>query len=80
MTETFLRYSQGQGNDLTTPLPFFKFPGLSPGDHWCICASRWKQAYEDGVAPPVLLEATEVTALEIVTLNQLKEHIYQGIN
>ena len=49
MTENFLTYSKAQGNDLSTPVPAFGFPGLKPGDHWCVCAPRWKQAYEDGM-------------------------------
>ena len=79
MTEAFLRYSKAQGNDLSTPVPAFNFPGLQPGDHWCVCAPRWKQAYEDGMAPLVLLESTEDTALAVVTLEQLKQHAHQSI-
>ena len=79
MTEAFLRYSKAQGNDLSTPVPAFAFPGLKPGDHWCVCAPRWKQAYEDGMAPPVRLEATEDTALAVVPLEQLQEHAHQSI-
>ena len=79
MTEAFLRYSKAQGNDLSTPVPAFNFPGLQPGDHWCICAPRWKQAYEDGMAPLVRLESTEDTALAVVTLEQLKQHAHQSI-
>ena len=79
MTEAFLRYSKAQGNDLSTPIPAFQFPGLRPGDHWCVCASRWKQAFEDGMAPLVCLEATEDTALSVVTLEQLKRHAHQSI-
>ena len=80
MTESFLRYSKAQGNDLSTPMPAFQFPGLQPGDHWCVCAPRWKQAYEDGMAPQVRLEATEDTALTVVSLDQLKDHAYQGMS
>ncbi|CRY92100.1 Conserved hypothetical protein [Synechococcus sp. WH 8103] len=80
MTEAFLRYSKAQGNDLSTPVPAFQFPGLKPGDHWCVCAPRWKQAYDDGMAPLVSLEATENTALSVVSLDQLKEHAYQSID
>ena len=79
MTEAFLRYSKAQGNDLSTPVPAFQFPGLKPGDHWCVCAPRWKQAYDDGMAPLVCLEATEDTALSVVSLDQLKEHAHQPI-
>ena len=80
MTEQFLRYSKAQGNDLSTPVPAFQFKGLQPGDHWCVCAPRWRQAYEDGMAPPVRLEATEDTALNVVSIDQLKEHAYQAID
>ena len=80
MTEQFLSYSKAQGNDLSTPMPAFQFPGLKPGDHWCVCAPRWKQAYEDGVAPLVRLEATEDTALTVVSLDQLKQHAHQSID
>jgi uncharacterized protein len=79
MTEAFLSYSKAQGNDLSTPVPAFGFPGLQPGDHWCVCAPRWKQAYEDGMAPLVRLEATEQSTLKVVPLEILKEHAYQGI-
>ena len=79
MTESFLTYSKAQGNDLSTPVPAFQFPGLKPGDRWCVCAPRWKQAYDDGMAPPVRLEATEDTALQVVSLEQLQEHAHQTI-
>lgn len=74
MTEAFLRYTKAQGNDLSTPVPAYNFPGLKPGDRWCLCASRWKEAYEDGVAPKVALSATHEAALQIVTLEQLQEY------
>ena len=80
MTESFLRYSKAQGNDLSTPVPAFQFPGLKPGDHWCVCAPRWKQAYEDGMAPKVRLDATEDSALQVVSLEQLREHAHQSIS
>jgi uncharacterized protein (DUF2237 family) len=80
MTEAFLRYSKALGNDLSTPVPAFQFPGLQPGDHWCVCAPRWKQAYDDGVAPLVRLEATEDSALSVVSLEQLKQHAHQSID
>ena len=80
VSEEFLLASQAQGNDLTTPVPAFQFPGLKPGDHWCVCAPRWKQAYEDGVAPLVRLEATEETALMVVSLDQLKQHAHQSMD
>jgi uncharacterized protein (DUF2237 family) len=74
MTADFLAYSAGRGNDLSTPNPWFGFPGLRPGDRWCLCASRWKEALEAGVAPPVVLEATHMAALEFGDLDDLKRH------
>ena len=74
MTEAFLRYTKKQGNDLMTPRPAMNFPGLGPGDRWCLCAARWQEAEADGVAPPVVLAATEETALDVVSLEALKEH------
>ena len=79
MTESFLSYSKAQGNDLSTPMPAYGFPGLQPGDHWCVCAPRWKQAMEDGMAPPVRLEATEQASLAVIPLEILREHAHQGI-
>lgn len=72
VNDAFLRYSQAQGNDLSTPAPAYGFPGLKPGDHWCVCAPRWLEAYEDGMAPPVRLEATEDSALEVISLTILQ--------
>jgi uncharacterized protein (DUF2237 family) len=74
MTEEFLRFSTSRGNDLTTPNAFLGFPGLQPGDRWCLCVLRWREALEAGVAPPVVLEATHISALEFVDLEQLKAH------
>lgn len=74
MTPEFLSYTKAQGNDLSTPMPAYQFPGLKPGDRWCLCASRWKEAYEDGVAPAVVLEATHEAALRVVSLDILKQH------
>ena len=74
MTAAFLDFSSRHGNDLVTPRPEFGFPGLRPGDRWCLCVSRWKEALEAGVAPPVLLAATHEKALEVVTLEQLQAH------
>ncbi|NJK64683.1 MAG: DUF2237 domain-containing protein [Synechococcaceae cyanobacterium SM2_3_1] len=74
VTEEFLAYTKNKGNDLSTPRPQFNFPGLKPGDRWCLCASRWQEALEAGVAPPVVLEATHVMALEHVSLNDLKQY------
>ena len=76
MSESFLRYSKAQGNDLTTPMPEFEFPGLKPGDHWCLCAPRWKQAYEDGMAPFVRLNATEISVLGLVDIEYLLQYAY----
>jgi uncharacterized protein (DUF2237 family) len=72
MTEEFLAFSQAQGNDLSTPRG--GFAGLVPGDQWCLCAARWQEALEAGVAPPVVLEATHVSTLEWVSLNDLRRH------
>jgi uncharacterized protein len=71
VTEEFLAFSQAVGNDLSTPRPEYNFPGLKPGDGWCVCAARWKQAFDAGYAPPVDLEATHERALEVVPLSQL---------
>ena len=74
MTEAFLEFTKTQGNDLTTPIPHYQFPGLKPGDRWCLCVTRWKEAFEAGVAPKVVLEATHEKALEFVTMEQLIMH------
>jgi uncharacterized protein (DUF2237 family) len=74
VSERFLAYSQAQGNDLTTPAPAYGFPGLKPGDHWCVCAARWLQAHDDGMAPPVRLEACEISTLEVIPLEVLQAH------
>jgi uncharacterized protein (DUF2237 family) len=74
MTEEFLEFSKRRGNDLSTPEPGFGFPGLAPGDRWCLCASRWREALDAGVAPPVILEATHMAALEHVDLEDLRAH------
>ena len=70
----FLELQQSLGNDLSTPRPEYGFPGLRPGDRWCLCAARWQEALEAGVAPPVVLEATHAAALEWVTLDALRRH------
>jgi uncharacterized protein (DUF2237 family) len=67
-----LRYSKAQGNDISTPMPAYGFPGLQPGDHWCVCAARWLEAHEDGMAPPVRLAATEISTLELIPLELLR--------
>jgi uncharacterized protein (DUF2237 family) len=74
VTEAFLSYSLAQGNDLITPAPQFGFPGLRPGDHWCVCAPRWLEAHDDGMAPPVRLAATEAGALAVIPLELLRRH------
>ncbi|MFU8776345.1 MAG: DUF2237 family protein [Roseovarius sp.] len=74
MTAEFLAFSKYVGNDLSTPRPEFQFPGLKPGDHWCLCAARFLQAHDEGCAPMVQLDATHVRALEIVPLEVLQEH------
>ena len=74
VTAEFLEFSRAQGNDLTTPHPELEFPGLQPGDQWCLCAPRWQEAFEAGVAPPVVLEATHVGTLEWCDLAALQAH------
>jgi uncharacterized protein (DUF2237 family) len=74
MTREFLEFSRHRGNDLTTPAPEAGFPGLKPGDRWCLCAGRWKEALDAGVAPPVVLTATHEEALAVVSLADLKRH------
>lgn len=74
MTEEFLAFSKLMGNDLSTPIPEYNFPGLQPGECWCLCAGRWQEAFEAGMAPMVKLEACEQSALEIVDLQNLKSH------
>jgi len=74
VTEEFLRHQRVVGNDLSTPRPEYGFAGLAPGDRWCVVASRWLEAYEDGLAPPVVLASTNARTLEIVPLTHLEEH------
>ena len=74
VTEAFLAFSLARGNDLVTPRPQWRFAGLRPGDRWCLCASRWLEAYEAGVAPPVVLEATNVLVLQMIPLETLSAH------
>tara|TARA_B100000965_G_scaffold400456_1_gene422380 strand:+ start:1142 stop:1534 length:393 start_codon:yes stop_codon:yes gene_type:complete len=76
MNKTFLSYSKSQGNDLMTPMPEYSFEGLKPGDHWCICLERWKQALQDGLAPYVILESTNKVVLKSVSLEVLKKYQY----
>lgn len=74
MTEEFLEFSKMRGNDLLTPQPAMGFPGLQPGDRWCLCVERWKEALQAGMAPRVVLQATHISALEFVELEDLKNH------
>ncbi len=74
MTIKFLEFSRMQGNDLMTPMPLYDFPGLKPGDKWCVCVMRWVEALEVGLAPPVDLEATHVSVLEFVSRADLERH------
>lgn len=74
MTAEFLAHQRSVGNDLSTPLPEYGFPGLQPGDRWCVVAVRWAQAYQAGVAAPVVLAATNQRALEVVPLDALRQH------
>jgi uncharacterized protein len=74
MTTEFLAFSKAAGNDLTTPMPEYGFPGLKPGDRWCLCAPRWKEALDAGAAPQVVLEATHEETLAITTLGVLKDY------
>lgn len=72
MTAEFLAFSKARGNDLSTPMPEYEFPGLKPGDRWCLCAPRWQEAFEAGAAPKVVLTATQEGALEYAELSDLK--------
>jgi uncharacterized protein (DUF2237 family) len=74
MTAEFLVFSKAQGNDLSTPMPQYGFTGLKPGDRWCLCAARWKEALEADAAPQVVLESTHAVTLQIVTLDELKKY------
>ncbi len=74
VTAEFLEFSVSRGNDLVTPRPEYLFPGLKPGDRWCVCVQRWQEAFEAGCAPLVLLEATHMSTLEFVDLEQLQAH------
>lgn len=78
MTEEFLQYSKRQGNDLITPRPQLEFPGLEPGDRWCVCLGRWAEALDAEVAPPVVLEATNESVLSELYFSTLNEHEFEG--
>jgi uncharacterized protein len=79
VTAEFLAFSRSRGNDLSTPVPAYNFPGLKPGNCWCLCASRWQEALEAGVAPAVVLAATHASALEYASLDDLKAHAVEVI-
>ena len=74
VTSEFLEYSKNKGNDLITPRPELDFPGLKEGDKWCVCAMRWLEALNDGVAPPILVKSTNILALVIIDIDLLKKH------
>jgi uncharacterized protein (DUF2237 family) len=74
VTDEFLAFSRAAGNDLSTPMPQYGFPGLQPGDRWCLCAPRWQEALQAGQAPQVVLEATHERALDYISLEDLKAH------
>jgi len=78
VTKDFLEFSKSVGNDLSSPHPEWSFPGLVPGDHWCLCASRWVEAWKAGMAPLVLLEATHEKTLEYVSLSELVKFAYKN--
>ncbi len=78
VTEEFLQFSLSRGNDLITPRPEYRFPGLKPGDKWCLCALRWKEALNAGVAPKIILEATHERTTDYVPLEILVKHAYKG--
>lgn len=77
MTTEFLAYTKARGNDLSTPRPHYSFPGLKEGDQWCLCALRWQEAFEAGVAPPVVLEATHEKALKYIRLEDLQTMVFK---
>ncbi|MEM8944486.1 MAG: DUF2237 domain-containing protein [Planctomycetota bacterium] len=79
-TAEFLEFSKQVGNDLSTPIKMYRFPGVKPGERWCLCAQRWTQALEAGVAPPVVLEATHMSTLEFADLDDLKAHAVEALN
>ena len=78
VTDVFLDFSKARGNDLSTPLPQYSFPGLKEGDRWCLCSLRWKEAYENGVAPKVVLESTHEKTLEHIPMEWLLECAYKS--
>ncbi|MEM1379028.1 MAG: DUF2237 domain-containing protein [Pseudomonadota bacterium] len=79
VTQAFLTFTRQRGNDLETPRPEWGFPGLKPGDRWCLCAARWEEARQAGAAPPVVLEACHERALDHAELSYLRDHAYTEI-
>lgn len=79
MDEAFLTYTKSRGNDLSTPIPAYDFPGLKPGDRWCLCASRWFEAYQAGKAPQVVLEATHEKTLSFIHLDELVKFAFKPV-
>ncbi|NER10201.1 DUF2237 family protein [Muriicola jejuensis] len=77
VTQEFLEFSKSRGNDLITPIPQWQFPGLKPGDQWCLCVTRWIEAEKAGVAPPVILEATHEKALDFTSMDTLLKYAYR---
>jgi uncharacterized protein (DUF2237 family) len=78
MSQEFLEFSRDSGNDLITPVPAFRFPGLKPGDRWCLCVQRWKEAFGAGIAPKVVLESTHISTLEFVDLEDLQAYAVEA--
>lgn len=78
VTDEFLEYFKSRGNDLSTPRPEYRFPGLKDGDRWCLCALRWREALSEGIAPDVVLECTHERALDFLSLDQLVAHAKPG--
>lgn len=79
MTDEFLLFTKSRGNDLSTPIPRYRFPGLKSGDKWCLCVKRWKEALDAGVAPMVVLEATHERSLDIVSMDDLLKHAVRTV-
>ena len=79
VTEAFLQFSKEAGNDLSTPRPEYNFPGLMPGDRWCVCAARWQEALDAGVAAPIILESTHQNALQIIELADLEANAMRDL-
>jgi uncharacterized protein (DUF2237 family) len=77
LTKEFLEFSKVRGNDLSTPLPQYNFPGLKPGDRWCLCALRWMEAYYSGMAPQVVMEATNEGVLELISMEMMLEYAHR---